>query len=172
MWGPSDPMSTVLVRDSLMSAVGNSKFLDAERCRLRFEATDLSLNGSEIVLGALDDVTLELEQTRVHGVDSHHIAAGGKRLVIQISNSLLEDVGFDLSTTDTVTPGSQVTVENSTLIYRMNSALGQGCDANPNLVTRYENSIIASLGAFDSLTASAVGCGSHPEQREEIRNAA
>jgi hypothetical protein len=109
------------------------------------------------LVAADDDFTLSLDRVRVHGNTSHQIFAGGVRFRATVTNSVLEEVGFALSTTDGNSPGSSVTVAFSTIVYPT-FTLDLGCGAAPNLAVRYENSIIAALRMEDAIGGATAGC--------------
>jgi hypothetical protein len=150
------PTSAVVLRDAKINAVGNgANLIDATRCKVTLVEDDFSLNNSEVMIGANDDVTLRIDRTRAQGSNQHHIVALGKRFDAEITNSLLIDVGLDINTSDTTNPGSKLVVAFSTIVF-INFSLDQGCGVASNKTARYENSIVAPLGNFDAITDS--GC--------------
>ena len=144
------------VRDSLFSTVGNMPVVSLVRCALELSSIDLAMNASEIAIGAADDTVLHGDRIHIHGNGGHHIVASGSRVFIQLTNSLFEDVGLDLNTTDTSAPGSNFVFASNTHVF-LSSLLSQGCDNfAANRSVRYENSILASLGSQD--TVSGTNC--------------
>jgi hypothetical protein len=151
-------LSALSIRDASMTTTTNGTVLDLARCSLKLSASELNLTSSEIAVVAGDDVVLKADRVRVHGNTSHHIIANGsKRVVMEFTNSLLEDVGFDLNTSDTTGPGSQFTFAEDTFVFLVNNGLLQGCELLPSTsrIVRYENSILAPLGAFDAVNGSS-----------------
>jgi hypothetical protein len=148
--------SALSLQDASLTLIGNSTAVRSTRCKLKLSTSEISLGSSEILTQLGDDSELTMDRIHIHGNASHHITGVGKHLKVSITNSLFEDVGLDFVGDDSAGPGSSITIAESTLIYTLNTSLGQGCDPAPNRVVRYENSIIASLGAFDSVRE--VGC--------------
>jgi len=151
--GSSGPVSSLLLRDASITAMGNdSNLFDVSRCKLQVSASELSLAAKELAFGLGDDAVLHLERVHLHGNSSHYISVTGSRVTVDVTNSLLVDIGFNVQPADTGPPGSRLTVVSSTIIYRSYFALGQGCDVTePSFVARYENSILAPLEAFDAV---------------------
>ncbi len=146
--------SALSVRGASIIATSNATVVDIVRCTVQFSSTELSLASSEIAAVLSDDAVLNADRVHIHGNNSHHIVAVGKNVTIQITNSLLEDVGLDLSTTDTGPPGSRMTFAADTFVLT-SSSLSQGCEAAANRTVRYENTIIAPLGPFDSVSGTS-----------------
>jgi hypothetical protein len=70
---------------------------------------------------------------------------------------MFEDVGLAINTTDSGGSGSEFTFVEDTFVQTANFGLQQGCEqaASAFRRVRYENSIIASLGAFDAVTGTS-----------------
>jgi hypothetical protein len=157
---PTGALSKAKLRDATITVLGNeSPVLGVNRCAVSLAHADVSLGDSEIVIDLLDDSSMLADRVHLHGNKSHHIISFGSRVNFTLTNSLLVDIGFDLSTTDTGAPGSKFTIAHDTLVYTVFYALGQGCGLVSNyLDVRYENSILAPLGAFDAIYGPNNSC--------------
>jgi len=131
---------------------GNASLIDVERCKVQVSASELSLSSSDIAFFLTNDAVLDLDRVHLHGnLSSHVFGTFGSRNTINITNSLLVDVGFSMQPADTGPPGTRLTVASSTFVYR-SSFLNLGCEVTaPSYVARYENTILAPLGAFDAV---------------------
>ncbi|MBA3452088.1 MAG: hypothetical protein H0T42_03205 [Deltaproteobacteria bacterium] len=148
------PVPSLLLRDVSITAMGNgnASLIDVGRCKVQVSASDLALSSSDIAFFLTDDAVLDLDRVHLHGnLSAHAIGTFGSRNTINITNSLLVDVGFSMQPADTGPPGTRLTVASSTFVYR-NSFLNLGCELTaPSYVARYENTILAPLGAFDAV---------------------
>ncbi len=151
---PTAPASALLIRDASMTATSTAAVIDLTRCALQIFGSEMNLASSEIALLAGDDVVVKADRVRIYGNSSHHIfASGSKRVVMEFTNSLLEDVGLDVNTSDTAAPGSHFSFAAATFVFLTNTSLSLGCDepSSAHRSVRYENNIVAPLGAFDAV---------------------
>jgi hypothetical protein len=149
----SGAITSLQLKDASITAlgVGNTTLIDVSRCKLEISRSDLSLAATSIVFSLGDDAVLNLDRAHLHGNSYHSIYSASSRVTIEITNSLLHDIRFSLYPADTGPPGSRLTVGSSTLIYP-SMFTEQGCDVQaPTFIARYENSILAPLGAFDAV---------------------
>ena len=135
----SGAIPSLLLKDASITAmgIGNTPLIDVARCKLQVSASDLSLAASSIAFSLADDAVLDLDRVHLHGNSSHYISAVGSRITIEITNSLLADIRFNIQPADMGPPGSRLTVGSSTLTHR-NIGADQGCGVvAPSFLARY-----------------------------------
>lgn len=148
------PISTVRLRDSILTVVGTSSTgFEIQRCNLELKNVDMSATNS--VLSARDDSTLKADGFYVHD-DGSSIVFVGSRVVVDVVNSVFDSVSLVNFTSDTGPPGTSMRFAFSTFL--LWSTEDGFCNdvAQPYISAAFENSILAVQGAgdvFQSTTA-------------------
>jgi hypothetical protein len=144
----------LLLREVSINALGNGSVIDTTRCQLRIASAEMALNANEIVLNVNASSDIKGDRIRMRGNTQHHIfvdGASGTNSNIEITNSLLDNIGVTVMTSGT----SLVTLASSTLVHRQ-FPLALCDNSNASRTVRVENSIVAVVdGAFDAVRS---GC--------------
>jgi hypothetical protein len=97
-----------------VTANQNSGAIDSIRCKITLTGVDVSLNANDFFATIDIDTTLRLDRTRIHGNISHYIIPLNYRITVEVTNSLLEDIGIQSNINNPGLPATQITVANST----------------------------------------------------------
>ena len=141
----------------LFALNNNAPAVEITRCALSLAAVDVNMNSNEDFVAINGDATFDGNRLHVHGNTTVYMFAFGTDSSMEITNSLLEDVGLAINTTDSSGPGSEFTFAEDTFIKTADFSLQQGCEQASSAFrrVRYENSVIAPLGAFDAVTGTS-----------------
>ncbi|HEY5920184.1 MAG TPA: hypothetical protein VIV11_00880, partial [Kofleriaceae bacterium] len=144
------PLSTIHIRDSVLTMVGTATAFETQRCELGLRSTELSI-GAGTVLGTRSDSTFKADGLFVRGSAVNALVFAGSRNVIDIVNSVFVETELVAFLSDTSVPGSSLRFAHSTLLFPHEVGICSGATAN-YAHSRFENTIIGVVGADDAFT--------------------
>lgn len=148
------------VQQSTFTAVGQAAQAEIDRCTLRMFDSEMAI-GDEDPFVLKTDARLVADRVHIHGSGGPHliILGNSQRATVEVTNSLLDDVGVFGFIADSSGPGTRLLFAYDTFILRTKTLDICKGNAVPFFSVNFENSIIATLGGFDAIESpNAMRC--------------
>jgi len=146
--GGTTATATLSMRDSRIAVTHNSAMVVAVRCALRITNSELAIDGSSVSIG-IDigpDSTFDGDRLRIHPSNGSQLTAlstTSKNVKVHLTNSILENAGLGMNTSDTALPGSELLFAYNTFVFSNHEQVD--CQfPRANRTTRFENNILFS----------------------------
>lgn len=157
--GQNMPRSRVHLEDvALVAGTSSSNLASIGNCDVTMSNVEFRVNdstGSSLALTS--NSTFTGDRLHFHGLQQPRIATFGTNVVLQMTNSLLENPLILFSTSD-MGPGSSVSFGFNTIVMSPGSGTPLDCTPNSgsaNRPTLFENNILIALGQTAAVEGSA-----------------
>lgn len=157
----SIPKSSLTFRNSVLAVTTIGAVVSGARCNLRIETSEISAQSYAISLGT--DSTFEGDRLHIHGKASFSkpfVIVSGVRVAARLTNSLLENTAFIVSTADTTAPGSPVYAAFNTFVFTMQDG-AQACEYTTSYVrdVKFENNVFYATASANVTLGDWRQCG-------------
>ncbi len=139
--------------DSLLKANGASQMISVGQCIVRLQHCEIDSGSGAQQAGVFltSNGAFHANRSFLHGVTEFVVGGFGNRLSVSITNSILENVFFSWTTSDTTEPGTSVVLAYNTI-----HPAGSAIDCTPNSGSAHRKRRVENNIIFGETVASAV----------------